>query len=122
MPPANAIGERGSSNRPTTIADLGNRTMATGETMHTKDRLAAALDDAGLPDMAARARQGYYDDYESPLAAPIVQLVQELTNRGALALAKRAMSGDFDGTPEEAEAWAASAKGQATMRRLHPDD
>jgi hypothetical protein len=90
--------------------------------MATADRLARELELAGFPDMAARARAGYYDDFLSPLAAPIVQLVLELTNLGspaALVLARRAMEGDFDGTEAEAEAWAASPEGQATMRRLH---
>ena len=38
--------------------------------MHTKDILAAALRDAGLPLMAARAAEGYYHDYLSPLPMP----------------------------------------------------
>jgi hypothetical protein len=47
--------------------------------MHTKDILAAALRDAGLPEMAGRAADGYYHDYLSPLATPEKQLLSELT-------------------------------------------
>ena len=46
--------------------------------MHTKDRLAAALEAIGLPVMAAQARKGMYDDWESELATPITQLVNNL--------------------------------------------
>ena len=50
--------------------------------MHTKDILAAALRDAGLPLMAARAAEGYYHDYLSPLPMPEKKLCDELTIAG----------------------------------------
>jgi len=55
--------------------------------------------------MAAKARTGYYDDFESPLATPITQLVTDLRKAGQEKLAQRAINGDFDGTKEEGEAW-----------------
>jgi hypothetical protein len=59
----------------------------------------------GLLDMAAKARVGHYDDYRSPLATPIVQLVLDLCNAKRFDLAGRAANGEWDGTREEAEAW-----------------
>jgi hypothetical protein len=55
--------------------------------------------------MEKKARDGYYDDYDSPLSMPIHQLVNDLNARGALDLAQRAMNGAFDATKEEAEEW-----------------
>ena len=72
----------------------------------TKQRLAEVLESAGLTEMADRARGVYYDDYESEVAMPIVQLVADLEARGHHALAKRARAGEWDGTQAEAEAWA----------------
>ena len=71
----------------------------------TSERLARALEGAGLYEMAKKARTGYYDDFRSPLATPIVQLVQDLRAHGKHDLARRAMNGEFDATREEAEAW-----------------
>lgn len=89
----------------------------TGES--TTERLAAALQAAGVaPAMVARARAGYYDDYKSPLAFPCMQLVADLEQAGQRDLAARARHGEWDGTKEEAEAWAASPDGQAAFRDL----
>lgn len=95
---------------------------------HTKDRLAAALLEAGLKEMATRAGNAWYDDYLSPLDTPIMTLVDDLAVAAAkadvharpavLELRRRAMNGDFDATLEESEAWAASPEGQETMRSL----
>ncbi len=65
--------------------------------MKAKERLAAALSEAGLVAMSERAATGYYADFESPLATPIMQLVSDLREAGAHDLARRAMEGDFDG-------------------------
>ena len=75
--------------------------------MTTKDNLALALEEAGLSWMARKAREGYYDDFESPLATPIIQLVLDLRARGKRyeALAERAMGGEFDGSLEESTVW-----------------
>ncbi len=89
--------------------------------MHTKDNLAAELTKVGLAEMAAKAAEGYYHDYLSPLAMPCAQLVSDLHRVGtpeASALAQRAMAGEFDANREEAEAWAHSLEGQETFRSL----
>ena len=88
--------------------------------MKTKERLAAELNKAGLGNMALLAAQGYYDDWESSLATPIVQLVTDLRAAGAHAFAQRVMNGEFDSTKEEAEAWERSPDGQATLGKLSP--
>lgn len=74
--------------------------------MTTKQRLAEAIREYN-PDshMVKLAEEGYYDDFESPLAAPQTQLLRDLREAGMLDLHKRARNGEFDGTREEAEAW-----------------
>lgn len=89
--------------------------------MRTKDRLAEALDEGGLPVLADRAREGYYDDFESPYSYPKIELVKALAYEGteaATSLAQRVKHGDFDNTEEERQAWLNSPKGQAAMRKL----
>lgn len=74
--------------------------------MKTSERLAQELERYGCPpEMVKRAREGYYDDFESPLATPCVQLVMDLRAIHKHALAKRAIDGEFDASKEEAEAW-----------------
>lgn len=58
-----------------------------------------------LGNMIERAREGYYSDFDSPLASPSVQLVKDLTEIGAESLVKLAMKGDFDATNEESDDW-----------------
>jgi len=72
--------------------------------MHTKEILAKALDEANLPDMAAKARHGYYHDYESSLETPALQLAYDLAKVGtqaALAVGARHLKGEFDATTDE---------------------
>jgi hypothetical protein len=91
---------------------------------HTKDILADELRKAGLPEMADKAAQGYYHDFLSPLAAPELQLLQDLQAAGtpaALALAERHMKGEFDASKQETYDWAKSPDGQATFGRLVTD-
>lgn len=71
----------------------------------TKEKLAQVLHAAGLFEMEKAARAGRYDDYESPSATPIVDLVRDLLTAGKKELAERAMNGEWDGTKEEADAW-----------------
>lgn len=71
----------------------------------TKHRLAAVLRERGLHEMALKAAQGVYDDFESDLINPIMTLVEDCRKAGAHDLAARAMNGDFDGTLEESAAW-----------------
>lgn len=96
-------------------------------TMHSKDKLAKALDTVDLPDMAAKAREGYYHDFLSSLDTPAVQLINDLwvaaeiypeMKPRILSLRLRVMDGEFDATREEGDAWAASPEGQAAFRRL----
>ena len=75
------------------------------KTIPTKTRLAAVLEEHGLPDLAKRARRGRYDDYESESATPTVDLVRILLERGHPDLAQRAKDGEWDGTKEEGDAW-----------------
>jgi len=85
----------------------------------TKERLARAMEEALCPvQMIASARAGLYDDFESNLALPTMHLVAELRAIGQHALVARVIDGEFDGTKEEADAWAASEDGQATFREL----
>jgi len=65
--------------------------------MKASEKLAQALHAEGLLDMEAKAREGYYGDFTSPLAMPITQLVKDLQAKGARKLADRAMDGEFDG-------------------------
>ena len=75
-----------------------------------RDILAADLREAGAPsDMVIRAVGGYYDDFDSPLATPIMQLVEDALKAGLHGIAYMARHGKYDGTREEAEAWAAGA-------------
>jgi len=99
---------------------------------HTTARLARALSEVpGVPaEMITRAIDGYYHDYQSPLAFPQMQLVKDLldlartpatpaTSRPLLrALAGGVKAGDFDASAEEADDWAASPEGQETFRLL----
>ena len=95
-------------------------------------RLARALSEVpGVPrEMIARAVEGYYDDYLSPVAFPLMTLRVDLLDlarhpatpadsrqllRG---LAERVVAGDFDASREESRAWAQSPEGQAAFREL----
>jgi hypothetical protein len=93
-----------------------------GGLMHTKDILAAALLDAGLPKMAVRAAEGYYHDYLSPLPMPEKKLCDELTTAGTAAASalRERVKQDYDASEEEEEeeeeAWAASPEGVAATQ------
>lgn len=76
--------------------------------MHTKEKLANALAAADCAALAVLARNGYYDDFESDLAAPkqaLVQALNDMDSEAAHELAKRVIAGAFDNTRQEAEAW-----------------
>ena len=75
----------------------------------TSERLARALEEAGAPErMSDAAREGYYDDYRSPLTFPKVALMDDLLANGMHDFARRVIAGDFDSTKEESEAWYAT--------------
>lgn len=89
--------------------------------MHSKDKLADELMKAGLVDMAAKAREGYYHDFLSPLDSPCLQLAADLAaieTAAAADLYTRHLNGEFDATVEEGDEWAASPEGQEAFRRL----
>ena len=66
--------------------------------MTPAEKLAAALVDAGAPhEMIKRAQEGYYGDFTSPLATPIMQLVADARAAGLLDIARDAVEGEFDG-------------------------
>lgn len=88
-------------------------------TIPTTEKLALALTQARAPQwMIDKSRAGYYDDFKSPIATPIVQLYHDCLAAGLGDLAMRARNGDFDSTDEEADEWAKSPEGQETFRKL----
>lgn len=104
-------------------------TVGTGESVPpepTKRRLARALAAAGAPPkMVEFALLGGYDDFEADSATPLVDLVQDLRQlygaRGdarLLELVDQVQRGVFDGTHEEARAWAQSDEGRAVYAAL----
>ncbi len=98
--------------------------------IRTKEILAQVLHANVLFDLERRARAGEFDDFESPSATPINDLVaalravsdakpddNDLRDR-TMKLALRAMEGEWDGSPEEAEAWAQTPEGRAAAAEL----
>jgi len=89
--------------------------------MHSSEKLAQALYDAGLADLAKRAEKHEFHDYLSDHDTPCIVLVQELARhhtRAARELVKRVTHGEFDATKEEGDEWAASPEGQAAFAKL----
>lgn len=92
--------------------------------MHTKDVLAAELLQAGLPELAAKAKEGYYHDFLSPLDFPAMQLAADLIAAGTPAadeIRQRLIEGEFDASIEESNDWADSDDGQNTFHALMGD-
>jgi hypothetical protein len=85
----------------------------------TSDYLAGELEAAGAPAaMIQRARDGYYDEFKSPLAFPLMQLVHDSRAHRLAGIPRRVAEGDFDSTKEESDAWARSAEGRAAFQAL----
>lgn len=85
----------------------------------TTVKLARALKEAGAQEKLIRqAIDGYYDDFKSPLAMPLMALVNECQGLGFLDVARRVMEGEFDSTREESDAWMRSPDGQAALKEL----
>ena len=81
----------------------------------TKERLAIALEEAGAhPQIVQVARDGYFDQCQSPLPMPIATLIQEMNEQGFPDLARRAEQGEFDATEEEIEQWSKLPKSKQT--------
>ena len=82
----------------------------------TSEKLALALEAEGAPNwIVEKARQKYYDDYESSHPFPIGQLIKDLSSLRMVNLVERVVNGEFDGTLAESEAWAKSDEGKATF-------
>ena len=82
------------------------------------ERLVRALKAAHAPQvMIDRAASGYYDDFMSPIATPIMQLVHDARALGLHRIAQRAINGDFDAERWEAIAWAKTPEGEETLGR-----
>jgi hypothetical protein len=102
------------------------------ENEQTPDYLGRVLDWAGLPDMARRAREGHFDDFQAPAevasGAELIRLVAELRIEARTvaplqrerfaAIENAARRGEFDATKAESDRWAASKSGQDTLSRL----
>jgi hypothetical protein len=89
------------------------------EHIPTTERLARALEEAKAPqDMIARARAGYYDDFKSQDATPIVRLVEHANLHGLYDIADRAIDGEFDATKEESDEWMRSPEGQEVLQHF----
>lgn len=88
-------------------------------------KLAAALHEAGLPEHAKRAEEGWFNEYFGRFDAPLLTLVHDLVIYEKHDLAERVRNGEFDATEEEANEWAASPEGRETdalvRRGLQPD-
>jgi hypothetical protein len=94
--------------------------------------LGRVLDGLELGDLARRAREGHFDDYFAPADVAtgfeLHELVAELarvargTNRARRLRIREVIAavkdGEFDGTLEESERWAASKEGQETFQEL----
>jgi len=85
----------------------------------SREKLAAAMAAAGVipAEQIGAARLGRYDDYLAQTAFPQLLLLEELKPYGQAVqeLRARVMAGDFDATRAEADAWAASPEGKATL-------
>jgi hypothetical protein len=98
-------------------------------TAKTSEMLAAACDELGLFQIAHRARKDEFHDFLSPHDMPEMYLVQLLYETARIQtdpimqdlitkLRARVINGDFDASPEESDAWAASEEGQAVFRQF----
>jgi hypothetical protein len=96
--------------------------MPDSQDQSTSERLARDLGAAGAPAaMITRAREGYYDDYRSPVAFPQIQLISDLHAAGLVPLCVRAARGEWDGTRAEADAWLRSPEGAEALREFLGD-
>lgn len=85
----------------------------------TKVRLAKDLKDHNAPEwMIKNAIDGYYDDYESNLPMPIMQLVIDCEQVGLKEIANKARNGDYDCTKEEADRWMNGKEGKNVLSEL----
>ena len=71
------------------------------------EALAKACQDPELGPMIRKAREGWYDDYDSPEATPQMNLAADFRRMGYEGMARKAIDGLWDGTKAESDAWAA---------------
>lgn len=84
-------------------------------------KLSAALREAGLTELAARAHAGEFNEFFGEYAAPellLADLLHKVGTPAALAVRARLINGEFDAGVDESKEWGASAEGQDAMRRL----
>lgn len=95
----------------------------------TNEYLSRVLKSAGLNDMAERALAYHFDDYLAPDEVDNGDNIRRLYNELHREIAKHAgserahiaaiasavVAGEFDGTKQEADAWARSAEGQEAL-------
>lgn len=99
----------------------------------TADYLGRVLDDyLGLDELAGRARMAHFDDFFAPReiadGAELLRLVGELERaktklgpdrrRRVDEVIDAVKTGEFDGTREESDRWAASKDGQDALHEL----
>jgi carbohydrate-selective porin OprB len=85
----------------------------------TKVRLAKDLKDHNAPEwMIKNAIDGYYDDYETDIATPILQLVIDCEKVGLKDIAGKARNGYYDSTKEEADKWMSGKAGREALSEL----
>lgn len=85
----------------------------------SSEALAQALEEAGAPSyMVTLARENHYHDFKSPLATPEMQLLADAREHGLTTIAEGVLTGKWDATKAESDAWAASPDGQETFRQL----
>ena len=80
-------------------------------TTSTKDRLAEALRNIGLEELAQHAENGLYCELGSQLAEPFALLTFELgkiNTEASCSLAHEIINGKYEQTNEEMSAWFAS--------------
>jgi hypothetical protein len=91
------------------------------EGLATTERLARALEalnDLNVAEMVVKARDGYYDDYKSPLDFPIRRLVHDLEAAGHPEMAERVKDGEFDATEAEALEWSRTEEALKALGEL----
>ena len=96
--------------------------------MLTKVKLAYDLKAHGAPGWMVRAAiDGHYDDFESDIATPLMQLVADCERlvrespgqwENLRTIAAKAKEGEYDGTAQEADAWLQGEQGQASLEEL----
>jgi len=87
--------------------------------MNSTEKLIRALQAAGASAaLLQRARADEFNDYRSPHALPQHQLLAAARAEGLEDICRAVIAGEFDGTAEESEMWAASPEGQEAFREL----